>query len=148
MLRCDCSLTASGNSDKNNPFAVVAGEVRNLVQRCAQAAKNTTFLIESSVTNAHSGTEKVGRVRTVLDSVTQSAAQIKTLVDDLNQAATQQSRGVEQISSALAQMEQVTQKTAANAEESASASQQLKAQAESMNTIIASLQLLATGAAK
>ncbi len=145
ILALNAAVEAARAGEAGMGFAVVADEVRNLAQRCAQAAKDTTSLIESSVSHARGGSETVQKVQAVISSVTQSSAQIKLLVDELNQAAAEQSRGVEQISNSLSQMEQVTQRTAANAEESSAASQQLKAQAESLTGIISSLELLAAG---
>lgn len=145
ILALNAAVEAARAGEAGMGFAVVAEEVRSLAQRCAQAARDTTSLIQVSVGNAQTGNDKVGRMQKVIDAVTQSSAQIKLLVDGMNEAARQQSHGIDQISTSLQQMEQVTQQTAANAEESASASQQLRAQAEAMHAVIGSLEILAAG---
>ena len=124
-------------------FAVVADEVRSLAQRSAQAAKDTSALIEESIAKSNQGSTRLERVAEVIRAITASTAQVKTLVDEVNLGSQEQARGIEQISKAIAQMDQVTQSTAASAEQGASASEELSAQAEAMNHAVGKLARLA-----
>ena len=100
-------------------FAVVADEVRNLAQRSAQAARDTTTLIEESIAASNQGKLKVDQVAIAIRSITGESAQIKMRVDDVSMGSEEQSRGIEQIVKAITEMERVTQTSAASAEESA-----------------------------
>lgn len=142
ILALNAAVEAARAGEAGLGFAVVADEVRNLAQRCAQAAKDTTNLIEESVVNARNGGARLDEVADVIRGITQSAARVKTLVDQVSQGGHEQARGIDQISRALVQMEQTTQQSAASAEESASASQQLKAQAGSLEQIVIALENL------
>jgi len=126
-------------------FSVVADEVRNLAQRSAQAAKDTSSLIEESIATSRDGSAKLERVAGVIRAITESATQVKTLVDEVNMGSQEQARGIDQIAKAVAQMDQVTQGTAASAEESASASEELSAQAQALNQIVQELGALVGG---
>lgn len=144
ILALNAAVEAARAGEAGLGFAVVADEVRNLAQRCAQAAKDTTVLIEESVTNTRTGSTRLDDVAAVIGSITESAAKVKILVDEVNVGAAEQSRGIGQISKALVHMEQTTQQTAASAEESASASQQLRAQADSMQSVVQIIEMLAS----
>jgi methyl-accepting chemotaxis protein/methyl-accepting chemotaxis protein-1 (serine sensor receptor) len=120
-------------------FAVVADEVRSLAQRSAQAAKDTSALIEESIAKSNEGGARLQRVAEVIRAITESTVKVKTLVDEVNLGSQEQARGIQQISKAIAQMDQVTQGTAASAEQGASASEQLSAQAEAMQHAIRKL---------
>jgi methyl-accepting chemotaxis protein/methyl-accepting chemotaxis protein-1 (serine sensor receptor) len=124
---------------------VVADEVRNLAQRCAQAAKDTAALIEESITKSNDGKVKVDEVAVAIRAITEESAKVKTLVDEVNLGSQEQARGIEQIGKAITQMEQVTQKTAANAEESASAAEELNAQSETLRDIVSRLTAMVGG---
>jgi methyl-accepting chemotaxis protein/methyl-accepting chemotaxis protein-1 (serine sensor receptor) len=128
-------------------FAVVADEVRNLAQRAAQAAKDTSSLIEESITKSGDGKAKVDQVAAAIQALTAEAATIKTLVDEVNLGSQEQSRGIDQIVKAISQMEQVTQKNAAGAEEGASAAEQLTAQSETLKDVVARLDTMVGGSA-
>ena len=145
ILALNAAVEAARAGEAGMGFAVVADEVRNLAQRCAQAAKDTTVLIEESVTNARTGSTRLGEVAQVIHGITQSASRVKVLVDEVSHGGIEQARGIDQISHALVQMENTTQQTAASAEESASASQELKAQAAAMENIVLGLEALITG---
>jgi methyl-accepting chemotaxis protein len=118
---------------------VVADEVRNLAQRCAQAARDTAVLIEESIAKSNDGKQKVDQVAKAIHTITEQSTQIKTLVDEVNLGSQEQSRGIEQIGRAIVQMEQVTQKAAASAEESASAAEELNAQSAGLKDIVSRL---------
>jgi methyl-accepting chemotaxis protein len=146
ILALNAAVEAARAGQAGMGFAVVADEVRNLAQRCAQAARDTTGLIEDSVLSAKNGQVRLQEVSEVIRQITESATQVKTLVDEVSLGGQEQARGNEQIARALVQMEQATQQTAATAEESASASQELKAQADSMKDVLMTLEMLVSGA--
>lgn len=123
-------------------FAVVAEEVRNLTQRSAQVAKDTTAIIELSF----KGVLVARRVREVLTEITNQAGKVDDLMNEISAAGQEQAWGIEQVSKAMTQIETVTQQNAASAEESASASEELNAQADSMRKIVQELSELVHGA--
>lgn len=145
ILALNAAVEAARAGEAGMGFAVVADEVRNLAQRAAQAAKDTSVLIEESITKSNDGKVKVDQVASAIHAITEDAAKVKTLVDEVNLGSQEQTRGIEQIGKAIAQMEQVTQKSAANAEESASAAEQLNAQSEALKQVVERLSAMVGG---
>jgi methyl-accepting chemotaxis protein len=130
ILALNAAVEAARAGEAGMGFAVVADEVRNLAQRAAQAARDTTSLIEESRARAVEGGETVTRMSSSVEGITESVEELQTFVSDVRRASEDQAQGVSQVATAVARMEKVTQATAATAEESAAASEELNAQAE------------------
>lgn len=145
ILALNAAVEAARAGEAGMGFAVVADEVRNLAQRAAQAAKDTSSLIEESIAKSDDGKVKVDQVASAIQALTTEAGTIKTLVDEVSLGSQEQARGIEQIVKAISQMEQVTQKTASNAEESASAAEELTAQSETLKDVVGRLSQLVGG---
>jgi len=136
ILALNAAVEAARAGEAGQGFAVVADEVRNLAQRCAQAASDTTALIEESIAKSNGGKSRVDQVAVAIRVITDECAKIKGLVDEVNSGSLQQARGTEEIGKAIQQMQQVTQTTAAGAEQSAAAAQSLSAQSETLRETV------------
>jgi len=148
ILALNAAVEAARAGEAGMGFAVVADEVRNLSQRCAQAAKDTSDLIEESIVRSNEGKTRLDEVANCVTRVFTNATRIKELSNEVHVGSQEQARGIEQISRSVAQMQQVTQSTAASAEESASAGEEMSAQAHSLNDAVGRLHVLIGGAAE
>jgi methyl-accepting chemotaxis protein len=127
-------------------FAVVSDEVRNLAQRCAQAARDTALLIEDSIATSRDGNERLDQMAGAVRAMTDNSIRVKSLVDEVNHGSQEQARGMDQISGAVLQMERVTQKTAAGAEQSAAAGGQLEGHAVDLRSMVHEMRAMVGGA--
>lgn len=139
LLALNAAVEAARAGEAGAGFAVVADEVRNLAMRAAEAAKNTSDLIEGTVQKVNAGSTLANETSESFQAVTESTTHVGGIIEEIAEASRQQAEAVGQITKAVHEIDSVTQSNAAAAEEAASASEELSAQAETMRSEVTNL---------
>ncbi len=143
ILALNAAVEAARAGEQGRGFAVVAGEVRNLAQRSAAAAKEIKGLIGDSVEKVEGGSRLVGEAGQTIQEVVASVKRVTDIMAEITAASVEQSSGIEQVNTAITQMDEVTQQNAALVEEAAAAAESLEEQAEHMVELMSRFKLAA-----
>jgi len=129
ILALNAAVEAARAGEQGRGFAVVAGEVRNLAQRSAAAAKEIKTLIDDSVGKVEIGARQVDQAGATMNEIVQAVKRVTDIMSEIAAASNEQSAGIEQVNQAIIQMDEVTQQNAALVEEAAAAAEAMQEQA-------------------
>lgn len=143
ILALNAAVEAARAGEQGKGFAVVAGEVRNLAQRSAVAAKEIKELIADAVNKTMEGSQLVEGAGNTMVEIVHSVKQVSEIISEISQASLEQTAGIDQVNLAISSMDEGTQQNAALVEEAAAAAESLVEQANQLSDLVAQYHLQA-----
>ncbi|QDK20890.1 chemoreceptor protein [Leclercia adecarboxylata] len=128
ILALNAAVEAARAGDHGKGFSVVAGEVRSLAHRSAEAAKSIKSLIAVTSSNVSQGAMVVAEAEKNMHEIVSGSGQVSKLMDEISTSTYEQEKGIAQITQALTDLENVTQSNVGMVEELSGSSTVLKNQ--------------------
>lgn len=141
ILALNAAVEAARAGSAGKGFAVVADEVRNLASKSAEAAKNTTVLIENSIKAVEDGVRISKQTEKALEIAVDKAGIAANMIEQISNASTKQAVAASQILAGIEQISAIVQTNSATAEESSAASEELSSQAQVLKELVTGIKL-------
>ena len=139
LLALNAAVEAARAGEAGAGFAVVADEVRNLAMRAAEAARNTSNIIEQTVKKVQEGSGQVTSTTEAFGQVDENSQKLGELIGEISGASNEQAQGIEQINRSVSDMDDVVQNNASKAQESVNSSQELNNYAKKLKNFLSEL---------
>ncbi|WP_321956540.1 methyl-accepting chemotaxis protein [Paraburkholderia bannensis] len=136
ILALNAAVEAARAGEAGRSFAVVAGEVRMLAQRCAASAKEIKQVVDASVHEIAQGTELVGQTTAQMRSIDEAVSRVSSIIVEVANASGEQAEGIRQVNQAVAHLDSATQQNAALVEQAAATAQRLAEQADVLDEAV------------
>jgi methyl-accepting chemotaxis protein len=148
ILALNAAVEAARAGEQGRGFAVVAGEVRNLAQRSAAAAKEIKSLIADSVNKVDNGAKLVDQAGHTMEDIVTSVKRVTDIIGEIASASQEQLDGIEQINVAISEMDETTQRNAALVEQASAAAGAMSEQASQLSGTVGVFTLAAASTAR
>ena len=145
ILSLNASVEAARAGEHGKGFAVVAEEVRGLAQRCSQAAKESSILIENNTQQASAGMEVAESTSEALGEMAENTQKVAGLLTEIQVTSQAQSKGIREIGAMMDKLETVTQDNNANAKQTSAASEDMARQAGDLKGVVEQLVAIVEG---